>query len=81
MAGNAGVKRAAPFGADLVKIGMADAAIGDGDLHVMFAGRAAFDVDGFQGLIGGMGAIGFHDHDRLFLQGGAASLKGPHYGG
>jgi len=69
MPGNAGIARAAPFGSNLVKIGVVHTAIGDGDLHIMFPGRAAFYVQRFQGLVCDAGAIGFHDHDRALPSG------------
>jgi hypothetical protein len=56
------IKRSCPFGADLIQVGMADASIGDGDLDVMRPYRPAFDVDGFDWFVGGVGAIGFDGH-------------------
>ena len=52
VAGHAGIERAAPFGADRVQVGMADAAKGDVDLDVVRAGRAALDVHRLERLVG-----------------------------
>src|SRR6185312_11383677 len=48
VARHAGIQRAAPFGAHGMQVGMADTAIGDLDLHILRAGRAALDVEGLQ---------------------------------
>ncbi|WP_235589577.1 MULTISPECIES: hypothetical protein [Sphingobium] len=45
---------------------MTDPAVGDGDLDVMRPDRLAFDGDGFNGGVGGIGAIGFGSHDSPF---------------
>ena len=42
-----------------MEVGVADAAIGDVDLHIVRAGRAARDVHGFEGLVARVSAIGF----------------------
>src|SRR3546814_10282020 len=55
MAGNARVMRAAPFAADLMKVRMADAAIGDLDDDVVRAGLAAGDRQRLERTIGGGG--------------------------
>src|SRR3546814_3462792 len=65
MAGNARVMRAAPFAADLMKVRMADAAIGDLDDDVVRAGLAAGDRQRLERTIGGVGAIGFGGHATL----------------
>ena len=65
MARNAGVKRAAPFGADLMQVGMADAAIGDVDLHIARTYRAPFDRHGFKGFVASRGAIGKESHGGI----------------
>ena len=67
VARHAGVKRARPFGTDLVQVRVADAAIGDIDLDVARAWLAPGYVDRFQRLIAGAGAIGFGDHMRFLL--------------
>jgi hypothetical protein len=51
---------------------VAHAAEGDIDLDVVGARRAAGDVDGLEGFIGGLGAIGFYSHG-IFL---SVSLQG-----
>ena len=60
-----------------MQVGMADAAIGDGDLDVMRPYRPAFDVDEFDWFVGGIGGLGFDGHRlslfadlRLLLSGG-----------
>jgi hypothetical protein len=45
-----------------VEVGVAHAAEGDVDLHVVRARRAAGDVHGFEGQVAGVGAIGFDGH-------------------
>ena len=67
MAGNAGIEGAVPFGTDLVQVRMADAAIGDIDRDIMRTDGAAFDVEGFERLVGGVGAIGFGGHGDVPL--------------
>src|SRR3546814_4067070 len=62
MAGNARVMRAAPFAADLMKVRMADAAIGDLDDDVVRAGLAAGDRQRLERTIGGVGAIRSEEH-------------------
>jgi hypothetical protein len=61
-AGHAGIDRALPFGADVVEIGMADAAVGDVGLDLVRSGLAAFNVDRFERLVAGESTIGFDDH-------------------
>jgi hypothetical protein len=73
VARHAGIPRAAPFRARRVQVGVADAAIGDLDLHVACAGRAALDVDGFERFVGGVRAVGFGRHGlSLGSRGGGA---------
>lgn len=67
--GNAGVERAAPFGADRVKVGMADAAKSDLDLDVARSGLAALDGDRLERLVGGVSAIRFGCHGQGILRG------------
>jgi len=67
VAGNAGIEGAVPFGTDLVQVRMADAAIGDIDCDIMRTDGAAFDVEGFERLVGGVGAIGFGGHGDVPL--------------
>ena len=52
---------------------MADAAIGDIDLDVVRAGRAARDVDRLERLVAGMGAVGIHKHQGLLINAAANS--------
>ncbi|HEX2249531.1 MAG TPA: hypothetical protein VHH32_04235 [Gemmatimonadales bacterium] len=58
VAGNAGIEGALPFRADLVEVRVADATIGNVDLHVVRAGLTARDVDGLERLISRVGAVG-----------------------
>src|SRR3954468_1185586 len=60
---HARIERARPLGAHRVEIGMADAAIRDLDRDVARARFAPLDVDRFERLVGGVGAIGFDGHD------------------
>lgn len=62
MTGNARVERSAPFGANLMKIGMADPAIGDVDLDIEGTGLTPPDVDRLQRLVAGIGTKSFRDH-------------------
>lgn len=62
---HARIERSAPFAAHLMQVGMANAAIGDGDGDIVRAGRAAFDVHGFNGLVGGICAKGLGQHGGL----------------
>jgi hypothetical protein len=62
MAGHAGELRASPFGAHLMQVGMADAAEGDIDLHVVRGWRTAFDLHGLKGFVASVGAIGLYEH-------------------
>lgn len=62
MAGHAGVLNARPLRADLMDVGVADAAVGDIDLHVVRAGCAPEYCHGLKGLIAGVGAIGMDGH-------------------
>ncbi len=63
--GDAGVLGAGPFGTDLVQVGVADAAIGDVDLHIVRAGGAAGDFQMFDRLVGGVGTISVDWHGDL----------------
>lgn len=74
--GHAGIQRARPFGAHGMQVGMADAAIGDFDLHVARPRRATLDVHGDDGFVGGVGAPGFDGHDG-FLSGGKRQILHP----
>jgi hypothetical protein len=58
MAGNAREPCARPFRAHLVQVGMANAAVGDLDLDVVRARRAAGNPHGFQGFVARMGTVG-----------------------
>jgi len=62
VARNARKEGAGPFGAHLVEVGVADAAEGDVDLHVVLARRAAGDVHRFERFVGGVGAVSFDSH-------------------
>src|SRR3546814_7287677 len=77
MAGNARVMRAAPFAADLMKVRMADAAIGDLDDDVVRAGLAAGDRQRLERTIGGVGAIGFGGHATLLDEAALRRALGP----
>src|SRR5690606_9549432 len=46
-------------------VGMAHAAIADGDLHIARAGRAALDLHCHQRLVAGMGAVGMDSHGKV----------------
>ena len=72
--GNAGKQGAGPFRAHGVQVRMADAAVGDVDLHVTRSRRTPFDRHGLQRLVGGLGAVGFGRHRRI-LSGDAASMR------
>src|SRR5207249_2910703 len=74
VARHAGVDRPLPLRADLVEVGMADAAISDVDLDVARAGLAPLDGDRLQRLVGGVGAIGFGGAARLLWPGRGAGL-------
>ncbi len=65
MAGHAGVLCAGPFGTHGVQVGMADAAIGDGNLHVVRSDVAAGDFHRFKRFVGGIGAEGLGQHGSL----------------
>ncbi len=69
MARHARVERPVPFRANLVQVGMAHAAIGDLDLHIVRTGRAAFDVERFEFLVRGKRAKGL-GHGRGSLDEG-----------
>src|SRR3546814_17347853 len=77
MAGNARVMRAAPFAADLMKVRMADAAIGDLDDDVVRAGLAAGDRQRLERTIGGVGATGFGGHATLLDEAALRRALGP----
>ncbi len=62
MAGHARELRTSPFGAHLMQVGMADAAEGDIDLHVVRGWRTAFDLHGLKGFVASVGAIGLYEH-------------------
>lgn len=62
VAGNAGIEGAGPLRAYGVQVGMTDAAVRDVDLDVVRAGSAALDVERFEWLVGGMGALGSDGH-------------------
>jgi hypothetical protein len=62
----AGVERARPLGAHLMQVGVADATIRDVDLDVVVARCASDDIERFERLVGGMGAIGFYGHGNSF---------------
>ena len=64
---HARIQGAGPLGAHRVQIRMADAAIGDFDLHVARTGLAALDVDRLKRLVGRMGAIGLRVHVLISL--------------
>jgi hypothetical protein len=66
VARHARIKRARPLGAHRVRVGMADAAIGDVDLNVVVSLGAPGNVHGFKRLVGGMGAICFYSHGSSF---------------
>ena len=53
---------ACPFGPHLVQVGMADAAKGNVDLHVVRTGCAAGDLQGFEGLVARMGTVSVNGH-------------------
>jgi hypothetical protein len=53
---------------------MADAAVGDVDLHIMLARRATNDVERLQRLVGGISAKGFHSHLELLEEVKSSSL-------
>src|SRR6185437_795243 len=57
VAWHAGVKRAFPLRTHLMKIGMAHAAIVDGDLYVMRSRSAAGDFQRFERKVARMGAV------------------------
>ena len=59
MSRHAGIQRAVPFSAHLMQVGMANAAIGNGNGDIVRAHRAAFDGDGLKRLVCSIGAIGF----------------------
>ena len=59
VAGDHGEQRAAPLVPHLVDIGVADAAVGDLDQHIVGTHRPALDFEGPQGQGGGWGGIGF----------------------
>ncbi|MNH13947.1 hypothetical protein D3C79_735330 [compost metagenome] len=61
----AGEAGALPLGAHLVQVGVTDAAIVDGDLHIVSAWRATGDADRFEGLVAGVGAIGDDVHGEI----------------
>src|SRR5690606_13097297 len=74
---HAGVERAGPFAADLVQVGMADAAKEDLDAHVMRTERAAGDFHAGDRLVGSGGTIGENGHVR-FLCGQELSAGADH---
>ena len=55
--------RAGPFGAHLMKVGMADAAIRDFDQHIMRARHAAGNFHGLERFVARIRAISFYRHD------------------
>src|SRR5690606_11695680 len=59
---HAGKQRASPFGAHLVNVGVAHAAEGNVDLHIMCTRRAPGNVHGFERLMARMGAVSFDGH-------------------
>ena len=71
VSGNTREMRACPLAADLVQIGVADAAICDVNADVMGAGRAAGDLDRLERLVAVMGAVGIHKHWRLLFNAAA----------
>jgi hypothetical protein len=66
VARHAGIQGAGPFGTHLVQVGMAYAAVGDLDLHVMRARGAARDVHGPERQVRRMGSVGFDGHGDSF---------------
>ena len=65
---HARVQGAGPFRAHLMDVGMAHAAKGDVDLHVVRPGGAARDVERLQWRLPGMGTIGLDvHHDGSFV--------------
>jgi len=67
MAGDHGEDGAAPFAADLVDIGVADAAVQDLDDYVVFAGFAAFEGPGAEGCGRALRSVSFSwDHIGSF---------------
>src|SRR3546814_15935147 len=77
MAGNARVMRAAPFAADLMKVRLADAAIGDLDDDVVRAGLAAGDRHRLQRTSGGVDAVGFGGQTTLLGEAALRRALGP----
>jgi len=62
VSGDAGIECAGPFRTNLVKIGMTDAAEGNGDLNVVCADRAAGDIERLERLVAGVSAVSFDGH-------------------
>lgn len=62
VARNRWVERVLPFVARGVQVGMAHAAVGDVDLHVIHAQRTPGDFHRFEQLVARAGTIGFDDH-------------------
>src|SRR5690606_11408952 len=71
---HAGEQRAGPFRPHLVQVGVAHAAVGDVDAHVLRAGGTAGDVERHQRLIAGVGAPGFDGHGRTPVGDGQAAM-------
>lgn len=59
MSRHAGIKRARPFRANLVDVGMTYAATGDVDLRIMHAHRTPDDVHKFERLVARVSAVSF----------------------